>query len=92
MFSTEVLFFCFQIDNARFWDYFVSFYLMYMLLLFPGFPPHFAMGYLQDYKVNSLKCSKSYMSRRITTVLPQGHLSMMGILRLFSVRPALQPA
>ncbi|XP_004946289.2 ATP-binding cassette sub-family A member 10 [Gallus gallus] len=42
-----------SIDNARFWDYFVSFYLMYMLLLFPGFPPHFAMGYLQDYKTGA---------------------------------------
>ncbi|OXB75592.1 UNVERIFIED_CONTAM: hypothetical protein H355_015708 [Colinus virginianus] len=39
-----------SIDNPRFWDYFVSFYLIYMLLLFPGFPPHFAMGHLQDYK------------------------------------------
>lgn len=58
MFSTNILFFSFQIDNPRFWDYFVSFYLIYMLLLFPGFPPHFAMGYLQDYKVNSLKWSR----------------------------------
>uniref|UniRef100_A0A8C3C051 ATP binding cassette subfamily A member 10 n=1 Tax=Cairina moschata TaxID=8855 RepID=A0A8C3C051_CAIMO len=41
------------IDNPRFWDYFVSFYLIYMLLLFPGFPPHFAMGYLQDYKTGA---------------------------------------
>uniref|UniRef100_A0A8B9SHK6 ABC transporter domain-containing protein n=1 Tax=Anas platyrhynchos TaxID=8839 RepID=A0A8B9SHK6_ANAPL len=36
----------FSIDNPRFWDYFVSFYLIYMLLLFPGFPPHFANGLL----------------------------------------------
>ncbi|XP_054702534.1 ATP-binding cassette sub-family A member 10-like isoform X2 [Grus americana] len=43
----------FSIDNPRFWDYFVSFYLVYMLLLFPGFPPHFAMGYMQDYKVGA---------------------------------------
>nr|XP_047920379.1 ATP-binding cassette sub-family A member 9-like isoform X2 [Anser cygnoides] len=43
----------FSIDNPRFWDYFVSFYLIYMLLLFPGFPPHFAMGYLQDYKTGA---------------------------------------
>ncbi|XP_054077695.1 ATP-binding cassette sub-family A member 10-like isoform X1 [Rissa tridactyla] len=43
----------FSIDNPRFWDYFVSFYLIYMLLLFPGFPPHFAMGYMQDYKVRA---------------------------------------
>uniref|UniRef100_A0A8C3C2F4 ATP binding cassette subfamily A member 10 n=1 Tax=Cairina moschata TaxID=8855 RepID=A0A8C3C2F4_CAIMO len=42
-----------RIDNPRFWDYFVSFYLIYMLLLFPGFPPHFAMGYLQDYKTGA---------------------------------------
>uniref|UniRef100_A0A8C3GHQ7 ATP binding cassette subfamily A member 10 n=1 Tax=Cairina moschata TaxID=8855 RepID=A0A8C3GHQ7_CAIMO len=40
-------------NNPRFWDYFVSFYLIYMLLLFPGFPPHFAMGYLQDYKTGA---------------------------------------
>ncbi|XP_049669094.1 ATP-binding cassette sub-family A member 10-like [Accipiter gentilis] len=43
----------FSIDDPRFWDYFVSFYLVYMLLLFPGFPPHFAMGYMQDYKVGA---------------------------------------
>ncbi|NXN25552.1 ABCAA protein, partial [Nycticryphes semicollaris] len=43
----------FSVNNPRFWDYFVSFYLVYMLLLFPGFPPHFAMGYMQDYKVRA---------------------------------------
>ncbi|NWH25845.1 ABCAA protein, partial [Grus americana] len=43
----------FSVNNPRFWDYFVSFYLVYMLLLFPGFPPHFAMGYMQDYKVGA---------------------------------------
>ncbi|XP_075375076.1 ATP-binding cassette sub-family A member 10-like [Mycteria americana] len=42
-----------SIDDLQFWDYFVSFYLIYMLLLFPGFPPHFAMGYMQDYKVGA---------------------------------------
>ncbi|NXE41976.1 ABCAA protein, partial [Ptilorrhoa leucosticta] len=36
--------------SPRYWDYFMSIYLIYMLLLFPGFPPHFAMGYTQDYK------------------------------------------
>ncbi|NXP06460.1 ABCAA protein, partial [Thinocorus orbignyianus] len=43
----------FSIDNPRFWDYFVSFYLVYMMMLFPGFLPHFAMGYRQDYKVRA---------------------------------------
>ncbi|NXY75912.1 ABCAA protein, partial [Glareola pratincola] len=43
----------FSVNNPRFWDFFVSFYLIYMLLLFPGFPPHFAMGYMQDYKVRA---------------------------------------
>ncbi|XP_017928833.3 ATP-binding cassette sub-family A member 10-like [Manacus vitellinus] len=43
----------FSIYNPRYWDYFISFYLIYMLLLFPGFPPHFAMGYMQDYKVGA---------------------------------------
>ncbi|KAM9281114.1 ATP-binding cassette sub-family A member 10-like [Morus bassanus] len=43
----------FSVDDPRFWDYFVSFYLIYMLMLFPGFPPHFAMGYMQDYKVGA---------------------------------------
>nr|XP_009482736.1 PREDICTED: ATP-binding cassette sub-family A member 10-like [Pelecanus crispus] len=43
----------FSIDDPEFWDYFVSFYLIYALLLFPGFPPHFAMGYMQDYKVGA---------------------------------------
>ncbi|NXL28605.1 ABCAA protein, partial [Glaucidium brasilianum] len=43
----------FSINNPRFWDYFVFFYLTYMLLLFPGFPPHFAMDYMKDYKVGA---------------------------------------
>ncbi|KAK1195197.1 ABCAA protein, partial [Pygoscelis papua] len=43
----------FSVNDLQFWDYFVSFYLIYMLLLFPGFPPHFAMGYMQDYKVGA---------------------------------------
>ncbi|NXD62036.1 ABCAA protein, partial [Eolophus roseicapillus] len=43
----------FSVKDPQFWDYFVSFYLFYMLLLFPGFPPHFAMGYMQDYKVGA---------------------------------------
>ncbi|NWR32825.1 ABCAA protein, partial [Tachuris rubrigastra] len=43
----------FSLHNPRYWDYFISFYLIYMLLLFPGFPPHFAMGYMQDYKVGA---------------------------------------
>ncbi|XP_042658487.1 ATP-binding cassette sub-family A member 10 isoform X1 [Tyto alba] len=43
----------FSINDAQFWDYFLSFYLTYMLLLFPGFPPHFAMGYMQDYKLGA---------------------------------------
>ncbi|KFQ98694.1 ATP-binding cassette sub-family A member 10, partial [Nipponia nippon] len=54
----------FSIDEPQFWDYFVSFYLVYMLLLFPGFPPHFAMGYMQDYKVNSLKQGRFGVGRR----------------------------
>ncbi|NXX52367.1 ABCAA protein, partial [Scopus umbretta] len=43
----------FSVNDPGFWDYFISFYLIYALLLFPGFPPHFAMGYLQDYKVGA---------------------------------------
>ncbi|NXK06969.1 ABCAA protein, partial [Herpetotheres cachinnans] len=43
----------FSVSDAQFWDYFISFYLIYMLLLFPGFPPHLAMGYMQDYKVGA---------------------------------------
>ncbi|NWS94649.1 ABCA9 protein, partial [Mionectes macconnelli] len=43
----------FSLYNPRYWDYFILFYLIYMLLLFPGFPPHFAMGYMQDYKVGA---------------------------------------
>ncbi|NXB13674.1 ABCA6 protein, partial [Rhagologus leucostigma] len=43
----------FSLFHARYWDYFMSFYLIYMLLLFPGFPPHFAMGYTQDYKAGA---------------------------------------
>ncbi|KAM8992316.1 ATP-binding cassette sub-family A member 10-like [Ara ararauna] len=43
----------FSVEDPQIWDYFVSFYIFYMLLLFPGFPPHFAMGYMQDYKVGA---------------------------------------
>ncbi|KAM4890097.1 ATP-binding cassette sub-family A member 9-like [Sylvia borin] len=40
----------FSLLNPQFWNVFISFNLIYMLLLFPGFPPHFAMGYTQDCK------------------------------------------
>ncbi|NXT66244.1 ABCAA protein, partial [Chaetops frenatus] len=43
----------FSLFHTQYWDYFMSVYLIYMLLLFPGFPPHFAMGYVQDYKAGS---------------------------------------
>ncbi|NXP86192.1 ABCA9 protein, partial [Passerina amoena] len=39
--------------NPYYWDYIMSLYLVYTLLLFPGFPPHFAMGYTQDCKVGA---------------------------------------
>ncbi|NXI06362.1 ABCA9 protein, partial [Pachycephala philippinensis] len=43
----------FTLFSPQYWDYFMFFYLIYMLLLFPGFPPHFAMGYTQDYKAGA---------------------------------------
>ncbi|NXG05075.1 ABCA9 protein, partial [Sakesphorus luctuosus] len=43
----------FSMRSAGHWNYFLSFYLFYMLFLFPGFPPHFAMGSMQDYKVGA---------------------------------------
>ncbi|NXB50960.1 ABCA9 protein, partial [Leucopsar rothschildi] len=43
----------FTLFHSGFWDYFMAFYLIHMLLLFPGFPPHFAMGYTQDCKVGA---------------------------------------
>ncbi|NXC31749.1 ABCAA protein, partial [Campylorhamphus procurvoides] len=43
----------FSLYNPRYWNYFISFYVVYMLFLFPGFPPHFAMGYMQDYKMGA---------------------------------------
>ncbi|XP_031362237.2 ATP-binding cassette sub-family A member 10 [Lonchura striata] len=43
----------FSLVNPGYWDYIMSFYLIYMLLLLPGFPPHFAMGYTQDCKVGA---------------------------------------
>ncbi|KFO52992.1 ATP-binding cassette sub-family A member 9, partial [Corvus brachyrhynchos] len=39
----------FSLFSPRYWDYFMFVYFIYMLLLFPGFPPHFAMGYTQDF-------------------------------------------
>uniref|UniRef100_A0A674KDI6 ABC transporter domain-containing protein n=1 Tax=Terrapene triunguis TaxID=2587831 RepID=A0A674KDI6_9SAUR len=35
------------------WDYFISSYLIFLLLLLPGFPPHFAMNSIQDYKIKA---------------------------------------
>ncbi|NXO86176.1 ABCAA protein, partial [Sitta europaea] len=43
----------FSLFRPGYWEYFISIYLMYMLLFFPGFPPHFAMGYTQDCKVGA---------------------------------------
>ncbi|NXM13574.1 ABCA9 protein, partial [Ploceus nigricollis] len=43
----------FSLINPAYWDYMMSHYLIYMLLLFPGFPPHFAMGYTQDCKAGA---------------------------------------
>ncbi|NXW57287.1 ABCAA protein, partial [Eurystomus gularis] len=43
----------FSISDPHFWHYFLSFYLVYMTVLFPGFLPHFAMGYRKDYKVGA---------------------------------------
>ncbi|XP_066188432.1 ATP-binding cassette sub-family A member 9-like [Sylvia atricapilla] len=43
----------FSLFNPHFWNFFISFNLIYMLLLFPGFPPHFAMGYTQDCKAGA---------------------------------------
>ncbi|NXW04409.1 ABCAA protein, partial [Fregetta grallaria] len=43
----------FSVKDPQFWDFFFYFYIVYMLVLFPGFPPHFAMGYMQDYKVGA---------------------------------------
>ncbi|NWY69883.1 ABCAA protein, partial [Erithacus rubecula] len=43
----------FSMFNRGYWDYFMSFYVIYMLLVFPGFPPHFAMGYTQDCKAGA---------------------------------------
>ncbi|NWH99750.1 ABCAA protein, partial [Tichodroma muraria] len=43
----------FSLFNPGYWDYFMSAFLIYMLLLLPGFPPHFAMGYTQDCKAGA---------------------------------------
>ncbi|NXT07775.1 ABCA9 protein, partial [Prunella fulvescens] len=43
----------FTMGNPKYWDFVMSVYLIYTLLLFPGFPPHFAMGYTQDCKVGA---------------------------------------
>ncbi|XP_008630002.1 PREDICTED: ATP-binding cassette sub-family A member 10 [Corvus brachyrhynchos] len=46
----------FSLFSPRYWDYFMFVYFIYMLLLFPGFPPHFAMGYTQDCKTGARLC------------------------------------
>ncbi|NXE05293.1 ABCAA protein, partial [Lophotis ruficrista] len=47
-------------DDPLFWNYFLFFYLFYTAFLFPGFLPHFAMGYVQDYKVGA--CTQLWIS------------------------------
>ncbi|NXE27421.1 ABCAA protein, partial [Ardeotis kori] len=49
-----------SVKDRLFWNYFLSFYLYYMVFLFPGFLPHFAMGYVQDYKVGA--CAQLWIS------------------------------
>ncbi|NXG78191.1 ABCAA protein, partial [Baryphthengus martii] len=41
------------ISYEPYWRGFIIFYLIYMLVLLPGFPPYFAMGYVQDYKMGT---------------------------------------
>ncbi|NXS08927.1 ABC8B protein, partial [Neodrepanis coruscans] len=43
----------FSLYHPGYWNFFLFFYIVYMLLLFPGFPPHFAMGYMQDYQAGA---------------------------------------
>ncbi|KAG6936912.1 ATP binding cassette subfamily A member 9, partial [Chelydra serpentina] len=40
-------------NHPELWDYFISSYLIFLLLLLPGFPPHFAMNSIQDYKIKA---------------------------------------
>ncbi|NXQ31151.1 ABCA9 protein, partial [Alaudala cheleensis] len=40
----------FSLFSPGYWNYLTSFYFIYMMLLVPAFPPHFAMGYTQDCK------------------------------------------
>uniref|UniRef100_A0A8C3FTK0 ABC transporter domain-containing protein n=1 Tax=Chrysemys picta bellii TaxID=8478 RepID=A0A8C3FTK0_CHRPI len=42
-----------QIRIWKIWNYFISSYLIILLLLLPGFPPHFAMNSVQDYKIKA---------------------------------------
>ncbi|XP_061866528.1 ATP-binding cassette sub-family A member 10-like [Colius striatus] len=83
----------FSIDNTPFWDYFLSVYFIYMLLLFPGFLPHFAMGYMQDYKVGARA------QLRISGLLPSAYwcgqalvdipLSWLLLLSMFGLQLAI---
>uniref|UniRef100_A0A8C3FZ67 ABC transporter domain-containing protein n=1 Tax=Chrysemys picta bellii TaxID=8478 RepID=A0A8C3FZ67_CHRPI len=40
-------------NRPEIWNYFISSYLIILLLLLPGFPPHFAMNSVQDYKIKA---------------------------------------
>lgn len=95
MFSTNVLFFWFQTNNPHLWDYFIDFYTIYMLVLFPGFPPHFAKGYKQDYKVNCLWWSSCGVGRRDYNCIAMRTRDYDEQLQFFSSvspRAILQPA
>uniref|UniRef100_A0A7M4FNR8 ATP-binding cassette sub-family A member 10-like n=1 Tax=Crocodylus porosus TaxID=8502 RepID=A0A7M4FNR8_CROPO len=50
-----------------YWDYFVNFLLLYMLLLLPGFFPHFTMNHIQDYK------RKARSQLRISGLFPSAY-------------------
>uniref|UniRef100_A0A8C3FSL3 ABC transporter domain-containing protein n=1 Tax=Chrysemys picta bellii TaxID=8478 RepID=A0A8C3FSL3_CHRPI len=48
-----LIFFHPQENRPEIWNYFISSYLIILLLLLPGFPPHFAMNSVQDYKIKA---------------------------------------
>ncbi|XP_073166648.1 ATP-binding cassette sub-family A member 10-like isoform X4 [Lepidochelys kempii] len=54
-------------NHPELWDYFIDIYLFFLLFLIPGFPPHFAMNSIQDYKI------KAHSQLRVSGLFPSAY-------------------
>uniref|UniRef100_A0A8C8RLL9 ABC transporter domain-containing protein n=1 Tax=Pelusios castaneus TaxID=367368 RepID=A0A8C8RLL9_9SAUR len=79
--------------HQSYWEFFLFEYLLFMLILLPGFPPYFAMSSIQDYKI------KARAQLRISGLFPSAYwcgqalvdipLNLMIIFSMFGILFAL---